>query len=72
MILASSPSALRRAELLFGPAAFFGISSPGEPLTGGTMARDGGVDDFVAEAEPEEKIRIMSELQAQGHLVAAE
>jgi K+-transporting ATPase ATPase B chain len=40
------------------------------PLTAATIARDAGVDDFVAEAEPEEKIRIIRELQAEGHLVA--
>jgi K+-transporting ATPase ATPase B chain len=40
------------------------------PLTAATIARDAGVDDFVAEAKPEEKIRIIRELQAEGHLVA--
>jgi K+-transporting ATPase ATPase B chain len=40
------------------------------PLTAATIAREAGVDDFVAEAKPEEKIRIIREQQAQGHLVA--
>jgi K+-transporting ATPase ATPase B chain len=40
------------------------------PLTAATIAREAGVDDFVAEAKPEEKIRIIREEQANGHLVA--
>jgi K+-transporting ATPase ATPase B chain len=40
------------------------------PLTAATIARDAGVDDFVAEAKPEDKIRIIRDLQAEGHLVA--
>jgi len=40
------------------------------PLTAATIARDAGVDDFVAEAKPEDKIRVIRELQAEGHLVA--
>ena len=40
------------------------------PLTAATIAHEAGVDDFVAEAKPEDKIRIIREQQAQGHLVA--
>ena len=40
------------------------------PLTAATIASEAGVDDFVAEAKPEDKIRIIREEQAQGHLVA--
>jgi K+-transporting ATPase ATPase B chain len=40
------------------------------PLTAATIAREAGVDDFVAEAKPEDKIRVIREQQAQGHLVA--
>ena len=40
------------------------------PLTAATIAKEAGVDDFVAEAKPEEKIRIIREEQAKGHLVA--
>jgi len=40
------------------------------PLTAATIAAEAGVDDFVAEAKPEDKIRIIQEQQAQGHLVA--
>jgi K+-transporting ATPase ATPase B chain len=39
-------------------------------LTAATIAAEAGVDDFVAEAKPEEKIRIIREQQAQGRLVA--
>ncbi len=39
-------------------------------LTAATIAGDAGVDDFVAEAKPEEKIRLIREYQAEGHLVA--
>jgi K+-transporting ATPase ATPase B chain len=39
-------------------------------LTAATIAGDAGVDDFVAEAKPEDKIRIIREYQAEGHLVA--
>ncbi|HSP55325.1 MAG TPA: potassium-transporting ATPase subunit KdpB [Dehalococcoidia bacterium] len=39
-------------------------------LTAATIAADAGVDDFVAEAKPEDKIRLIREYQAEGHLVA--
>ncbi|HEX5502178.1 MAG TPA: potassium-transporting ATPase subunit KdpB [Thermomicrobiales bacterium] len=40
------------------------------PLTAATIAREAGVDDFVAQARPEDKLRIIREQQAAGHLVA--
>jgi K+-transporting ATPase ATPase B chain len=40
------------------------------PLTAATIAQEAGVDDFVAQAKPEDKIGIIREQQAQGHLVA--
>ncbi|HET7095570.1 MAG TPA: potassium-transporting ATPase subunit KdpB, partial [Thermomicrobiales bacterium] len=40
------------------------------PLTAATIAREAGVDDFVAQAKPEDKIRIIREQQAEGRLVA--
>jgi len=40
------------------------------PLTAATIAREAGVDDFVAEAKPERKIQVIREQQAEGHLVA--
>ncbi len=40
------------------------------PLTARTIAAEAGVDDFVAEARPEDKIRIIREQQAAGRLVA--
>ncbi len=39
------------------------------PLTAATIAREAGVDDFVAEAKPEDKIRIIRENQSDGRLV---
>ena len=39
-------------------------------MTAATIAGEAGVDDFVAEAKPEDKIRIIREEQAQGRLVA--
>ena len=39
-------------------------------LTAATIAREAGVDDFVAEARPEDKIAFIREEQAEGHLVA--
>jgi K+-transporting ATPase ATPase B chain len=39
-------------------------------LTAATIAAEAGVDDFVPEAKPEDKIRIIREAQAGGHLVA--
>ncbi len=40
------------------------------PLTAATIAAEAGVDDFVAEAKPEQKIDIIREQQASGRLVA--
>jgi K+-transporting ATPase ATPase B chain len=40
------------------------------PLTAATIAKEAGVDDFIAESTPEDKIRIIREEQAQGKLVA--
>ncbi len=39
-------------------------------LTAATIAAEAGVDDFLAEAKPEDKITTIRELQAEGHLVA--
>jgi potassium-transporting ATPase ATP-binding subunit len=40
------------------------------PLTAATIAREAGVDDFVAEARPEDKIAFIRKEQGDGHLVA--
>jgi potassium-transporting ATPase ATP-binding subunit len=40
------------------------------PRTAATIAREAGVDDFVAEAKPEDKIGFIRAQQADGHLVA--
>jgi K+-transporting ATPase ATPase B chain len=39
-------------------------------LTAAAIAAEAGVDDFLAEATPEDKLRLIREYQAAGHLVA--
>nr|ADN15247.1 K+-transporting ATPase, B subunit [Gloeothece verrucosa PCC 7822] len=39
-------------------------------ITASVIAREAGVDDFIAEATPEDKIRVIQEEQAKGKLVA--
>jgi len=39
-------------------------------LTAAAIAREAGVDDFIAEAEPEDKLSLIRREQAAGHLVA--
>ncbi|MGD9520789.1 MAG: potassium-transporting ATPase subunit KdpB [Tepidiphilus sp.] len=40
------------------------------PLTAAAIAAEAGVDDFLAEATPETKLKLIRDYQAQGHLVA--
>jgi K+-transporting ATPase ATPase B chain len=40
------------------------------PRTAATIAREAGVDDFIAEAKPEDKIAFIRAQQSEGHLVA--
>lgn len=40
------------------------------PMTAKTIAEEAGVDDFIAESKPEDKIRVIKEEQKQGKLVA--
>lgn len=40
------------------------------PLTAAAIAAEAGVDDFLAEATPEAKLKLIREYQANGHLVA--
>ncbi|MEG2420029.1 MAG: potassium-transporting ATPase subunit KdpB [Oscillospiraceae bacterium] len=40
------------------------------PLTAATIAQEAGVDDFIAECRPEDKIRVIKEEQEKGKLVA--
>ena len=40
------------------------------PVTAGAIAAVAGVDDFVAEAKPEDKLALIRDEQAKGHLVA--
>jgi len=40
------------------------------PLTAAAIAGEAGVDDFLANAKPEDKLKLIRNLQAKGHLVA--
>lgn len=40
------------------------------PLTASTIAKEAGVDDFIAECKPEDKIDVIKKEQAEGKLVA--
>ncbi|NLH77204.1 MAG: potassium-transporting ATPase subunit KdpB [Acidobacteria bacterium] len=40
------------------------------PLTAAAIAREAGVDEFIAEAKPEDKLALIRREQAAGHLVA--
>ena len=40
------------------------------PLTAAAIAAEAGVDDFLAEATPENKMNLIREYQEKGHLVA--
>ncbi len=40
------------------------------PLTAAAIAAEAGVDDFLAQATPEDKLKLIREYQAGGHLVA--
>jgi K+-transporting ATPase ATPase B chain len=40
------------------------------PLTAAAIAAEAGIDDFLANTKPEEKLKLIRSLQAQGHLVA--
>jgi potassium-transporting ATPase ATP-binding subunit len=40
------------------------------PRTAATIAKEAGVDDFIAQATPEDKIAFIRKQQAEGHLVA--
>jgi len=40
------------------------------PLTAASIAADAGVDDFLAEATPEAKLKLIRDIQAEGRLVA--
>lgn len=40
------------------------------PLTAAAIAAEAGVDDFLSQATPEDKLKLIRELQQEGHLVA--
>src|SRR5947208_7765268 len=46
------------------------MSTGDNPLTARAIAQEAGVDDFLAQAKPEAKMRLIKEEQAKGKLVA--
>ncbi|MGB9667985.1 MAG: potassium-transporting ATPase subunit KdpB [Thermosulfidibacteraceae bacterium] len=40
------------------------------PLTAAAIAKEAGVDDFIPEAKPEDKLKLVRDLQKQGYIVA--
>lgn len=40
------------------------------PITARTIAKEAGVDDFLAEVSPEQKLQTVKKMQSEGHLVA--
>ncbi len=40
------------------------------PITAGVIAKEAGVDDFLAQVSPEEKLKTVQKMQRQGHFVA--
>jgi len=40
------------------------------PLTAAAIAAEAGIDDFLASAKPEDKLKLIRKLQGEGHLVA--
>src|SRR5204862_5100586 len=47
-----------------------GMITGENPLTGGAMAGEAGVDDFLDQATPEDKMRLIGKEQQDGKLVA--
>ena len=46
------------------------VGAGDNPLTAAAIAAEAGVDDYLAEATPEDKLRLIREHQAAGRLVA--
>ncbi|MCY2928558.1 MAG: potassium-transporting ATPase subunit KdpB, partial [Planctomycetota bacterium] len=46
------------------------MSTGDNPMTATAIAAEAGVDDFLAQATPENKLKLIREYQARGHLVA--
>ncbi|MEH7590823.1 HAD-IC family P-type ATPase, partial [Priestia megaterium] len=64
------PGLKERFEELRGMGIKTVMCTGDNPLTAATIAREAGVDEFIAEAKPEDKIEAIKKEQAQGKLVA--
>ena len=64
-------SGIQSGSRVFAPWAFAPVMITGDnPRTAQAIAREAGVDDFLAEATPEAKMRLIKEEQQKGKLVA--
>ena len=67
----SSRAACRTVSERFRAMGITTIMITGDnPLTAAAIAKEAGVDDFLAEAKPEDKLALIRRQQAAGHLVA--
>ncbi|MFE4046775.1 potassium-transporting ATPase subunit KdpB [Priestia sp. YIM B13490] len=64
------PGLKERFEELRGMGIKTVMCTGDNPLTAATIAKEAGVDEFIAEAKPEDKIEAIKKEQAQGKLVA--
>ncbi|MDO7908218.1 potassium-transporting ATPase subunit KdpB [Paenibacillus sp. JX-17] len=64
------PGMRERFELLRQMGIRTVMCTGDNPLTAATIAREAGVDDFIAESTPEDKIAVIRSEQASGKLVA--
>ncbi|MBE1557133.1 potassium-transporting ATPase subunit KdpB [Sporosarcina limicola] len=64
------PGLKERFELLRAMGIKTIMCTGDNPLTAATIAKEAGVDGFIAESKPEDKINVIKEEQAQGKIVA--
>ncbi|KRE41176.1 potassium-transporting ATPase subunit KdpB [Paenibacillus sp. Soil522] len=64
------PGMKERFEQLRGMGIKTIMCTGDNPLTAATIAREAGVDDFIAESKPEDKIAVIRREQADGKMVA--
>ena len=64
------PGLIRRFERLRQIGIRTIMCTGDNPLTAQTIAKEAGVDDFIAECKPEDKIDVIKREQAEGRLVA--
>ncbi len=64
------PGLKERFELLRSMGIKTIMCTGDNPLTAATIAKEAGVDGFIAESKPEDKINVIKEEQSQGKIVA--